>query len=136
MDEDVCSFCETFDSCCREPLCGLLKVVATECEKLLLDGTPPPTCPFFLAKNSQCVWTKKKCQTTCQLIQPLVGLSNWGPAYCQETCLMPEKSRMPRLCILNQDWHFFILFALNSSSPTFGFTLCDVIQLVDGIDFL
>ena len=98
--------CETLDSCCREPLCGLLKVVATECEKLLLDGTPPPTCPFFLAKNSQCVWTKKKCQTTCQLIQPLVGLSNWGPAYCQETCLLCEKSRMQRLCILTQDWHF------------------------------
>ena len=50
-----CNLCNKTFSCCREPLCGLLKVVATECEKLLLDGTPPPTCPFFLAKNRQCV---------------------------------------------------------------------------------
>ena len=49
-----CNLCNKTFSCCREPLCGLLKVVATECEKLLLDGTPPPTCPFFLAKNRQC----------------------------------------------------------------------------------
>ena len=39
---------------CRELFCGLLKVIATEAEKLLLDWTPPTTCPFFLAKNKQC----------------------------------------------------------------------------------
>ena len=34
--------------------CELMKVIATEGEKLLLDWTPPPTCPLFLAKNAQC----------------------------------------------------------------------------------
>ena len=34
---------------CRELFCGLLKVIVTEAEKLLLDWTPPTTCPLFLA---------------------------------------------------------------------------------------
>ena len=32
-----------------------MKVIATEGEKLLLNWTPPPTCPLFLTKNAQCV---------------------------------------------------------------------------------
>ena len=35
---------------CRELFCGLLKVIVTEAEKLLLDWTPPTTCPFFWPK--------------------------------------------------------------------------------------
>ena len=45
---------------------------------------------------------QKNCQTTCQLIQPPGRLIHLGAAYCQETCLMSEKSRMPRLYILSK----------------------------------
>ena len=51
---DVCFFWETFDSVQPRTHCELLKVIATEAEKLLLDWTLPPSCPFFLAKNKQC----------------------------------------------------------------------------------
>ena len=51
---DVCFFLETLDSVQPRIHCELMKVIATEGEKLLLDWTPPPTCPFFLAKNAQC----------------------------------------------------------------------------------
>ena len=53
--------------------------------------------------------------TTGRLIQ-------LGAAYCQETCLMSEKSRMPRLYILSKIGISLLVFALNSSSPTFGLT--------------
>ena len=39
-----------------------MKVIATEGKKLLLDWTPPPTCPLFLAKNAQC--EGKPCDTS------------------------------------------------------------------------
>ena len=66
VDEDVCSFCETLDSCCREPLCGLLKAIATEAEKLLLDRTPPRTCPFYWPKiHSVHAWSSWSSWSLC-----------------------------------------------------------------------
>ena len=58
----------------RTHFCKLLKVIATEAEKLLLDWTPPTTCPFFWPKmhsvrkkyllqgrfkHTECFWPKK-----------------------------------------------------------------------------
>ena len=55
-DKNVCFIWETLDSVQPRTHCELLKVIAIEAEKLLLNWTPPPTCPFFLSKNAQCVW--------------------------------------------------------------------------------
>ena len=53
-------------------------------------GTTDLTKPVIQVKKEKLgrIMDQKNCQTTCQLIRPVVGLSNWAPAYCQETCLL------------------------------------------------
>ena len=74
-DKDVCFFWETLDSVQpRTHYCKLLKVIATEAEKLLLDWTPPTTCPFFLAKNGQCAGWNEPCSEE----QDWQGSQHWS----------------------------------------------------------
>ena len=60
--------------------CELLKVVATEAEKLLIDWTPPPTCPLFLAKNAQCVLSSSE---QCRTLQVDLKTYTHGSAGCE-----------------------------------------------------